>query len=76
VAIVDLFLKRGSGLAVVSACSGRRPWQRVLILSNYATPAVRAQALQLGVDQVFDKSHDVDALIDYCRQLNAELYPS
>ena len=34
VAIVDIFLKRGSGLPVLSACTGRSPKQRVLVLSN------------------------------------------
>lgn len=75
VAIVDLFLKRGSGLPVVKACAGRALKQRVLVLSNYATPEIRAQAMNLGVDRVFDKSQDVDALIDYCRQVNQALYP-
>lgn len=73
VAIVDIFLKRGSGLPVLSACVGRSPRQRVLVLSNYATPEVRTQALRLGVDRVFDKSQDVDALIDYCRQVRLDV---
>jgi two-component system, OmpR family, response regulator len=73
VAIVDIFLKRGSGLPVLSACAGRSPQQRVLVLSNYATPEVRTQALRLGVDRVFDKSQDVDALIDYCRQVRLDV---
>ncbi len=75
VAIVDVFLKRGSGLPVVSACARRHPNQRVLVLSNYATPEVRAQALHLGVNRVFDKSQDVDALVDYCRQVKLDLNP-
>nr|WP_255632093.1 response regulator [Rhodoferax sp. U2-2l] len=73
VAIVDIFLKRGSGLPVLSACAGRSPKQRVLVLSNYATSEMRAQALRLGVDRVFDKSQDVDALIDYCRQVGLDV---
>lgn len=48
------------------------PKQRVLVLSNYATSEMRAQALRLGVDRVFDKSQDVDALIDYCRQVGLD----
>ena len=73
VAIVDIFLKRGSGLPVLSACAGRSPKQRALVLSNYATSEMRAQALRLGVDRVFDKSQDVDALIDYCRQVGQDV---
>ena len=73
VAIVDIFLKRGTGLPVLSACASRSPMQRVLVLSNYATAAMRAQALRLGADRVFDKSQDVDALIDYCRQVRQDV---
>ncbi|WP_233168139.1 response regulator [Xylophilus sp. ASV27] len=65
-AIVDLFLKQGSGLGVLSACKERLPHQRVVVLSNYATPDVRTRCLKLGADAVFDKSNDIDALLDYC----------
>ncbi|OLP07841.1 response regulator receiver domain protein, CheY family [Rhodoferax antarcticus ANT.BR] len=44
VAIVDIFLKRGSGLPVLTACARRSPKQRVLVLSNYATPEIRTRA--------------------------------
>jgi len=65
-AIVDLFLKQGSGLGVLSACKERLPHQRVVVLSNYATPDIRTRCLQLGADAVFDKSNEIDALLDYC----------
>jgi DNA-binding NarL/FixJ family response regulator len=67
-AIVDLFLKQGSGLGVLEACRGRRPEQRVVVLSNYATTEMRKRCSQLGADAVFDKSNEIDALIDYCMQ--------
>ena len=69
-AIVDLFLKQGSGLGVLQACRSRQPGQKVVVLTNYATADVRARCLQLGVDAVFDKSQDIDALIDFCQGLN------
>jgi len=65
-AIVDLFLRQGSGLGVLAACQKRQPHQRMVVLSNYATPDVRMRCAQLGVDAVFDKSNEIDALIDYC----------
>jgi two-component system OmpR family response regulator len=68
-AIVDLFLKQGSGLGVLEACRGRSPGQRVVVLSNYATADMRKRCLQLGADAVFDKSNEIDALVDYCVQL-------
>ena len=65
-AIVDLFLKQGSGLGVLAACRNRRPAQKMVVLSNYATADIRQRCAQLGVDAVFDKSNEIDALVDYC----------
>lgn len=65
-AIVDLFLKQGSGLGVLQSCRGRRPNQKVVVLSNYATPDIRKRCAQFGVDAVFDKSNEIDGLIDFC----------
>ena len=67
-AIVDLFLKQGSGLGVLEACRSRKPAQKVIVLSNYATADIRKRCKQLGVDAVFDKSNEIDALVDYCLQ--------
>ena len=67
-AIVDLFLKQGSGLGVLAACRDRPSRQKVVVLSNYATLDIRQRCAQLGVDAVFDKSNEIDALVDYCIQ--------
>lgn len=64
--IVDLFLKQGSGMGVLEACRHRSAAQRVVVLSNYATNDIRKRCLQLGADAVFDKSNEIDALVDYC----------
>ena len=68
-AIVDLFLKQGSGLGVIAACRQRRPGQRLIVLSNYATADIRDRCRHLGADAVFDKSNEIDALVDYCLAL-------
>lgn len=65
-AIVDLFLKQGSGLGVLEACQQRASCQRVVVLSNYATTDMRKRCMQLGADAVFDKSNEIDALVEYC----------
>lgn len=75
IAIVDIFLKRGTGMPVLSACAARSPRQRVVVLSNYASAEVHAQAVRLGADRFFDKSEDVEALIDWCRQVRQDLNP-
>ena len=67
-AIVDLFLKQGSGLGILAACRQRQDFQKVVVLTNYATADIRARCAQLAVDKVFDKSNEIDALIDYCIQ--------
>jgi two-component system, OmpR family, response regulator len=65
-AIVDLFLKQGSGLGVLEACRARDAGQRVVVLSNYATADMRQRCAELGADAVFDKSNEIDALVEYC----------
>ncbi|SEA92044.1 response regulator transcription factor [Variovorax sp. YR216] len=72
-AIIDLFLKQGSGLGVLQACMSRRPGQKVVVLSNYATPDIRKRCAQFGVDAVFDKSNEIDGLIDFCIAQSAAL---
>lgn len=65
-AIVDLFLREGSGLAVLRACQVRLPCQRVVVLTNYATEETRNRSLMLGADAVFDKSNELDQFFDWC----------
>lgn len=67
-AILDLFLKQGSGLGVLIGCKDRKPQQKVVVLSNYATPDIRRRCTQLGVDAVFDKSNEIEDLVDFCSQ--------
>lgn len=67
-AVVDLFLSEGSGMGVLHGCRGRRPGQRVVILTNYATTSIRQRCLQMGADAIFDKSTELEAFFDYCLQ--------
>ena len=67
--IVDIFLKSGTGLGVLRAANVRPRKHRVVVLSNFATPDMRSKCLELGADQVFDKSNEIDALIRYCARL-------
>lgn len=65
-AIVDLFLKEGSGLGVLRGCQKRNADQKVVVLTNYATSDIRKRCADLGSDAVFDKSNELDELLDYC----------
>jgi len=70
VAIVDLFLGQGNGLGVIDACRQRRANQKVVVLSNYATPDMRARSKALGADAFFDKSAEIELLLDFCERLS------
>lgn len=72
-AIVDLFLKQGSGLGVLAACRDRAPHQKVVILTNYATPDIRERSVALGADAVFDKSTELDRLMNFCTEQTLKL---
>jgi DNA-binding NarL/FixJ family response regulator len=70
--IVDLFLKKGNGMGLVQRIARQRPGQRVVVFSNYVNASVRKRCAQLGVDAVFDKSTEIDALVDYCARRCAQ----
>lgn len=67
-AIIDLELRNGSGLGVLRHLQAEperfgRP--RAVVFSNYGHPPVRARCAQLGVEHFFDKSFQLDELIDF-----------
>ena len=72
VAIIDLFLRDGNGLGVLDACRKRAAHQKVVVLSNYATPEMRARSKALGADAFFDKSAEIELLLDYCERLSRQ----
>lgn len=67
--IVDIFLKAGSGLGVLRSASALAAHYKLVVLTNYATTDMKRKCLELGADAVFDKSNDIETLIDYCDQL-------
>ena len=68
-AVVDLFLREGSGFGVLEGCKARKPHQRGILLTNYATAQVREQAMALGADAVFDKSTEISALLEFAQRM-------
>ena len=71
-AVIDLFLREGSGMNVLDACRQRRPGQKVVVLSNHSSRDVRWRCMQLGADAVFDKSTELERLVDYCVRLREQ----
>jgi two-component system, OmpR family, response regulator len=74
-AIIDLFLKEGSGLGVLASCRHRDDWQKVVVLTNYATPEIRKRAAELGANAVFDKSSELEQLFAYCSEQTTQASP-
>ena len=71
-AVVDFFLKQGSGLGVVAWCAGREPKQRVVVLTNYPAPSTREACLDAGADAVFDKSTELEDFFDFCLRAGSD----
>jgi DNA-binding NarL/FixJ family response regulator len=67
--IVDIFLSGGSGLGVLAAARRRRPEAAIVVLSNFTSAGISARCLAGGADRVFDKSRDIDLLVDFCKGL-------
>jgi len=72
-AIVDLFLKSGSGMRLAQRLGSRGAARKLVVFSNYVNANVRKRCAQLGVDAVFDKSTEIDALVDYCARQCAQV---
>ena len=74
--IIDIFLKSGSGLGVLRSLRSlsNRP-HKLVVLSNYATQDMRDKCGEMGADRVFDKSNEIDALLQYCNDLAANAAP-
>lgn len=66
-AIVDLFLGLGTGFGVLKEVRLRSPRQKVVVLTSYGQQRVLDHCRQLGADEIFDKSQDVDKLVAFCK---------
>lgn len=77
--ILDIFLKDGSGLGVLKALSQARVPGKWVVLTNYATPDMREKCSALGAHQVFDKSNELDEMLNYCKRVasgNSDTQPA
>ena len=67
--IVDVFLTSGTGLGVLRAAQQLGVAARRVVLTNYATDDMRRRCASLGAERVFDKSRQLEELINYCADL-------
>ena len=77
-AVLDLQLKKGTGLGVLKALRGttRPPGARVIVFTNYAFPQYRERSLALGADYFFDKSREFDRVRDVVEELARSTHES
>jgi DNA-binding NarL/FixJ family response regulator len=73
IAIIDLFLAEGSGFGVLRDCQGRKSNQKLVVLTSYKHQNITDRCLQLGADQVFDKSGELEELVAFCRAHASDL---
>ena len=66
-AIIDLFLAEGTGFGVLKDCQRRTARQKVIVLTSHSQENILLRCRELGADEVFDKSHDVERLVRFCR---------
>ena len=68
--IIDILLKTGTGFAVLSRAKTLLPAAKCVVLTNFATPEIRRPCRDLGADAFFDKSAELEQLIEYCAGLS------
>lgn len=56
-------------MSVIARCRRRPADAKVVVLSSYATPRVRAHCFKLGADAVFQKASEFEAFAAYLRGL-------
>ena len=66
-AIIDLQLKEGSGFGVLQDHLNRSNLQKIVVLTSYVNADIRQRCIQSGADGVFDKTRDIEKLVDFCR---------
>jgi DNA-binding NarL/FixJ family response regulator len=70
--IVDIFLRSGTGLGVLKGIRGLTTQTKRVVLSNHATPDIRAKCLELGADEVFDKSNELEQMLFFVNRLRSK----
>jgi DNA-binding NarL/FixJ family response regulator len=72
-AVVDLILEQGTGMAVIARCRDRKAGgARIVVFSDYATPGIRQHCLRLGADAVFQKGEELQAFVAWCATFAAQ----
>src|SRR5687767_4353683 len=66
--VLDLNLSQGSGMDVLRAVESWSPRPLIWVVSNLEDPVTRVLVSRAGADCFFDKSTELDALVDAVTQ--------
>ncbi len=69
--ILDFQMPDGTGIDVLKAINQGTTPPLVMMLTNFTDPIYRMECLQRGADYFFDKSLDIERVIETCRDLVA-----
>lgn len=70
IVILDINLKKGTGLDVLSEIKRIRPATKVIILTNYSIDVFRKASIDFGADFFYDKTNDIEQLIKTLSKMN------
>jgi DNA-binding NarL/FixJ family response regulator len=65
-AVLDLFLKVGTGFGVLAKLGPQTSRGQVIVLTNPANAENRQRCLALGALAVYDKTSELDQFLDHC----------
>lgn len=71
--ILDIWMPEESGIEVLQNIKLRERVPIVIILTNYSYPQYRKRCLELGADYFFDKSTELDRMIETREKLTSKL---
>jgi two-component system OmpR family response regulator len=66
VAILDLFLREGTGAGVLRHCRSRGAEQDVLVMTNHPIASLLTHCRLLGANAVYNKATELGDLVAYC----------
>jgi DNA-binding NarL/FixJ family response regulator len=72
VAIVDVRMPRRSGIDLLEDVRKSRQTLKVIMLTNYPTPENREKCLSLGADYFFDKSSEIEEVVNVLKYLRED----
>ena len=68
--ILDIDLKDGNGIEVLTRIKNNSPSPTTIMFTNYSNSAYQKAAKLLGADYFFDKTNDVEKLVNTVMELS------